>query len=497
MSLDYTNDFSPQQAWSPLPGTEWNAGNARHLLRRIGFTATPSGISDALASGLSTTLEKYFGQKRHMPEPPKAMAFGKESAKNFRQLRNASDQERQAARRELRQDSNDSYLDYGIKWLLHAHNPAGSPYEKLVMFLQDVFVVGLPKVRNPYFLYLHQALLREFATEDFDQLCKMVSRSPAMIQYLDLQQNVQGKPNENFARELFELFMLGEGNYAEQDIKEAARAFTGYKTDGSKFRFIPRQHDGGVKKVFGKRGAFTGDDIIDLALKQPAASTFLPREFLRYYLSTELDLGKPYMDELGRQWRKNSFNLGSLVKTVFSSRLFFHEQFHGNMIKSPIQFYLGLLQDLNLDVAPFPTATLNNLRNMGQPFYAPPNVRGWLGGQLWINSATLAARRQTVESLFAPVDEDAMNADDYAELMVARLENRGRLVVNDENIKRVAGMEDNLMVAHLIEYLIPSQAGPEFKNKLTHYLKNSAGFREDRTKNIVVTLLQSPQYNLC
>ena len=267
------------------------------------------------------------------------------------------------------------------------------------MFLQDVLVVGLPKTRNPYWLYLHQSLLRENINSNFDTLCKAVSRSPAMIKYLDLQQNRKGHPNENFARELFELFILGEGNYTEKDIKEAARAFTGYKIRNNEFFFNRRQFDDGSKIVFNRKGQWNGDDVIDLALDQSAARTFLPNEFLHFYLSTDVTLEDSYLKSLGNIWRRNHFNLSSLIKTVFKSRIFFHSQFRGNLIKSPTHFYFGLLQDLNLDVAPFPTFTLNALRNMGQPFFAPPNVRGWVGGENWINASTLAARRQFIERL--------------------------------------------------------------------------------------------------
>ena len=162
-----------------------------------------------------------------------------------------------------------------------------------------MFVVGLPKVRHPYLLYRHQNLLREQATGEFGRLCKDVSRSPAMIQYLDLQRSRKGMPNENFARELFELFMLGEGNYTEKDIKEAARAFTGYKSDGADFRFAYRQHDDGYKTVFGDRRAVilvtTLSRSLSNSLPQPH---FCPENFFAIISPAKLLSIRPMLKNL-------------------------------------------------------------------------------------------------------------------------------------------------------------------------------------------------------
>ena len=496
MNPDY-RELSPTQAWAPLPKSQWNEELAAHLLRRAGFAALPSEVERAVFYGLSATISRMFREPPRMPIPYKIQKFGEENAAVFRRRKNISKEDRRNLRKQLRQKGNEAYLDYGIQWLIHARNPANSPYEKWVLFLQDVFVVGLPKVRNPYFLFLHQSILRNYATGNFDRLCKAVSRSPAMVQYLDLQRNVKGKPNENFARELFELFMLGEGNYSERDIKEAARAFTGYKTDVTGFRFIPGKHDVGRKVIFGQKGNYSGDDVIDLALNQPAVRTFLPAEVLRYYLSSEVVFEPPYLKRLGEVWRGSGFNLGNLIATVFGSRIFYHPQFRGNLIKSPVQFYLGMLQDLNLDVAPFPKVTLNALRNMGQTFFAPPNVRGWVGGKLWINSSTFAARHQSVDFVFSPMNEDKLNADDYAELMIARMEKRGNLTVSRAQLERMADMGVDEMVDHLSRLLFATPVSPEYRQPLVNFLNNAEGRSLSRVKELTVALMQSPQYQVC
>ncbi len=490
-------ELSPYEAWNPLPHSLWNAETAAHLLRRIGFSATPDKTKETVERGLSKTIRHYFGEPRHMPTPSKIKETGTEAFDMLQRMRLASPAEQKKARREMFRKFNEAYRDYGLKWIIFAREDYNAPYEKMVMFLQDVFVVGLPKTRNPYWLFLHQSLLREHLKSNFETLCKAVSRSPAMIHYLDLQQNRKGYPNENFARELFELFILGEGNYSEKDIKEAARAFTGYKIRDNQFFFNPRQHDEGSKVVFNRKGHWNGDNVIDLALEQSAARTFLPKEFLHFYLSTDVSLETPYLRSLGNIWRRHNFKIGSLIEIVFKSRLFYHPQFRGNLIKSPIHFYLGLLQDLNLDVAPFQSHTLQPLRSMGQPFYAPPNVRGWVGGKNWINASTLAARSQLIESLFSPMDEDRLNADDYAELMAARLENRGEITVTDGMINGIAGMQDEAMADHFINYFFPDFDSDHFRKTLIQYLKQNSANRTDKIRTMVTVLLQSPQYQLC
>ncbi len=496
MTGDY-REISPRKAWAPLPSSEWNHGAARHLLNRIGFFAEPKEIQRCTDEGLGATIGRYFGKAPEMSLPYGIEKLVEEFRGRFRRARDLTDEERRALQREFREKGNSAYLDYGINWLIHARKPENSPFEKLVLFLQNVFVVGLPKVRNPYLLFQHQKLLRDNASAEFGRLCKLVSRSPAMIQYLDLQRSRKGSPNENFARELFELFMLGEGNYTESDIKEAARAFTGYKTDGARYRFAQRQFDDGTKSIFGKRGRFTGDDVIDLALKQPAAETFLPKEFLSNYLSSDISLEPRYLNALGVKWRQSDFNIGFLISKIFSSRLFFHPQFRGNMIKSPTHFYIGLLQDLNLDVAPFPNRTLTGLRNMGQPFYAPPNVRGWVGGKLWINSSTLAARSQAVERVFSEVNEDRLNADDYAELMVARLENRAKLTVCRDQLGKFDSMGDSAVVESVSQRLIAGPERSDLSNLLLSHLRQGGGKRVRRIETIIKATLLSPHYHLC
>ncbi|MEM9227094.1 MAG: DUF1800 family protein, partial [Verrucomicrobiota bacterium] len=319
---------------------------------------------------------------------------------------------------------------------------------------------------------------------------------PAMIRYLNLDRSSKKAPNENFARELFELFTLGEGNYSEADIKEAARAFTGYRLGQGEFRFAPYNHDNGLKSVFGQTGHFSGDQVIDIVFQQRAAESFIPRELVRFYL-TEESLPEPFVRDLGRAWKKKSYDMAYLLKKFFGSKLFYAPEFRANMIKSPVQYYIGLCQDLKLDVAPFPGQVLGSLRSMGQEFSNPPNVRGWVGGKQWINATTLAARRQLAKRLFSPINEKSLNADDYVELEAARAAGRAEFVITDERLANIANKDPEFIVNHFCSYFLAEPPTSVFREKLVQFLKTSKKSSTDRVETVLLVILQSPQYQLC
>lgn len=416
-----------------------------------------------------------------------------------RSARESQGEERQAAQRHLRERAQAALQDYRIKWLQHAAIPAQSAFMKWTLFLSDVYVVGAEKVRSPHLLWRHFDLLAANALGRATDLTKAISRSPAMVRYLDLDRSVREAPNENFARELFELFVLGEGNYSEQDIKEAARAFTGYRVNAAtaEFRFIARQHDAGRKTIFGRTAAFTGDDVIDLAYEQPAAARFLPQEMVRFYLS-DRPLPTETLTALGEIWRAARFDLHGLVRTFFGSRLFYAPEHRGGLIKSPVQFYLGALQDLGLDVPPTPRHVLNPLRQMGQQLFQPPNVRGWVGGRSWINSSTLAARRNLVQQLFTPLREETLNADEQQALARSRAAGIARFTVTDEWLKRLAELSAENAARWLRQSFLPSE-DRTVQTVLADFLKRPVAEARKlaRVRDAAITFFQTPQYQLC
>ncbi|MSU25491.1 MAG: DUF1800 domain-containing protein [Opitutus sp.] len=494
--------LTPAEAWQPLPPAEWNAEAARHLLRRAGWTARPDEIDRAVRSGLAATLDLLFPPEPVLLMKPRMIARLEADAPRL--VQNAQQMmgdDKLRAQRETQERSRLAVQDLSIKWLQFAAQPESAAFAKWVLFLSDVYVVSAEKVKNAALLYDHFDLITRHALGPAPALTKAVSRSPAMVQFLDLNQSQRKAPNENFARELFELFVLGEGNYTEPDIKEAARAFTGYRAQPfqNTFRYVPAQHDGGMKTIFGQNGTFTGDDVIDLAYRQNAAGTFLPHEMVKFYLS-DTPLPPEYLAPLGDTWRSGGYELRLLARHFFGSRIFFAPEFRGNFIKSPVQLYVGLVQDLKLDVAPLPRFTLNPLRQMGQWLYSPPNVRGWVGGRNWINSATLAARRQLVEMLFTPIDENSLNADELIDLVAARTNGATHFSAPDGPFSEIAKLETLAATDQLLDRLLGQPVAPELRESVRQFLASAGGDGLQRTRRVrraAVTVLQSPAYQLC
>ncbi|QYY34456.1 DUF1800 domain-containing protein [Ruficoccus sp. ZRK36] len=490
-------NLTPRQAWQTIPTDQWGTQEIQHLLRRAGFASNPEQVKEVRARGLEATLKKWFSKATPMTEPQETLMASEGMVQMRSMIRETEDpKEKNELRRKQREMNINSYRDYGIRWLQFARQPEYSPQEKYVMFLQDIFVVGRQAVQETGQLYDHQALLREQGLGSYPELAKQVSRSPAMIKYLNLNRNTKRAPNENFARELFELFTLGEGNYTEKDIKEAARAFTGYRYGDEGFKFIPNQHDNGEKTVFGQTGNFGGDEVIDIVYQQEAAQTFVPRELIAFYL-TEDPLPESYVSELGQLWKAHGFDMSYLLITFFSSRAFYAPEFRGNLIKSPVQYYLGMCQDMDLDVVPLASRTLGFLRSMGQEFYNPPNVRGWVGGRHWINATTLEARRQLTRSLFWGINEEKLNADQVQDIKAARAEGYTRFSISGKEMVAMYQKGAPTVVNELCLQLFSKPLNNDFQKRLEDYLAKAENGKYHSTRDVILTLLQCPQYHLC
>jgi uncharacterized protein (DUF1800 family) len=487
-------------AWEPLPEADWNAGMAAHLLRRVGWTARAKEVQRAVRDGLQGTLDRLFPETTNaLAKPPELLDFEEDLPGLLARTRQATEAEKRAARNDLRERSQAALQELRIAWLQWAAAPENAPIAKWVLFLGDVYVVSADKVRNASFIWQHFDILRRHAFGPAHALTKAVSRSPAMARYLDLAQSKRTAPNENFARELFELFVLGEGNYTEADIKQAARAFTGYRIDPvtGEFRLARKQHDNDEKTIFGRTARFDGDEVIELSYEQSAASTYLPRELARFYL-TEETLAESELAALGERWRGSGFDLRVLARTFFGGRRFYAASNRGNLIKSPVQFYLGMLQDLELGVAPLARTSTTRLRQMGQTLFQPPNVRGWVGGRMWINSATLGARRQLVQQLFAPLREETLNADEQRALAAERAKGPGDFVVPGDWAKKWASGKPREVARELVNAFLSAEIAPKAVEAVEHFLEQgSAGRREQRVRAAVKALLLTPEYQLC
>ena len=288
-----------------------------------------------------------------------------------------------------------AFINMSTAWMDRMAASPAQLREKMTLFWHGHFAC---RVRQPNAaLSLHNTT-RQHALGKFPALLLAVSREPAMLQFLNNQQNRQAHPNENFAREVMELFTLGRGNYTETDVKEAARAFTGWGYDGQgNFRFRARDHDAGTKTFLGRTGNFTGEDVLKRILEQPAAATFLVTKVYRFFVN---EVPNPaHIAPLATAFRQSGYDIADLMERLFSADWFYEPANVGTHIKSPVELLAGIRRTLGVQIDN-DKPLLGYQKALGQTLFQPPNVAGWPGGRNWIDSSSLLLRLQLPAILF-------------------------------------------------------------------------------------------------
>jgi uncharacterized protein (DUF1800 family) len=328
--------------------------------------------------------------------------------------------------------------------------------------------------------------LRQHGSGSFRDLVFAVARDPAMIVYLDSESSTKEHPNENFARELMELFTCGIGHYTEHDVLEAARAFTGWHRDGARFVFNAELHDSGIKTLFGRRGRFDGGDVIDLLLALPATPRFLARKLLRFFAAP--DPAPEVVDEAAQVFDRTQLNIRLFLKELFASRYFFSPECYKTRIASPAEFVVGTVRSLAIRQAAGDLA--GQLSAMGQELFAPPNVKGWDGEQSWINSTSLAARHSFARGI---VELNAGNSRFNAHFAL-------------DSVVPPDLAEPRQVVDRLAEVLLQGELAPETRSELASFLTSpieapapeafasDPGYRESRIRQLVGVMLALPEY---
>ena len=338
-----------------------------HLLRRAGFGAAPAEIDALAALDHSAAVERLLN-------PPNALAPDAEF--NFERL--MADAE-----------YNPTLLNLQEWWLNGLVATTHSLREKMVVFWHGHFATGFTKVDNAVYMLNQNQLLRRHALGNFKTLVKAITRDPAMMVYLDSQTNNKARPNENYARELMELFTIGISNYSETDVREAARAFTGLGIKGEGVvTYNERDHDTGTKNFMGKSGNFAPDDIIDIILARKETASFIATKLWRFFVSQ--DVPQAAMGKVADALYSSSYDISTALRTVFTAPEFLAKETYYAQIKSPVELIVGTLRTLGaVDVE---QRIALQISNMGQALFQPPTVKGWDGGQKWLNSTTFFDR---------------------------------------------------------------------------------------------------------
>jgi uncharacterized protein (DUF1800 family) len=428
-----------------------------HFFRRAGFGASPAELDLAVRAGYDASVERLLHPER-VPD----------------------DVEERLAGLEVDLSRPDGVRQAWLYRMLHTRRPL---QEKMVLFWYGHLTSAAPKIgggpRAGELMKRQLALYREQGLGNWRELLRAISRDGAMLYYLDNRLNRKGAPNENYARELLELFALGIGNYDEHDVAEAARAFTGWTTDrDGNFQVKARQHDDGTKTVLGRTGALTGDDVIDAILEQPAAASLLARKLFRFFAYAEPEAA--VVERLAGVFRQSGYDLRALVGAILRSPEFRSEKAYHATIKSPVELTIGSLKLLGADSPPrdLPGA----LRRMGQDLLNPPSVKGWDGGRAWINATTLLERFNYANRL-------AVARGDRGESYLDPAAIAGRLRTPEATID------------FLVELLLDGDLPAASRAALLDYARDGGDFADPdvadrKVRGLVHLVMASPLYQL-
>jgi uncharacterized protein (DUF1800 family) len=377
---------------------------ARHLLGRAGFGASPAEVAAYAPLERAAAVDKLLDGVRQDASTP-TPAFLAQGFERYQSPVQLPEEERKAAQQKLVREG----LELREWWLREMLDTPSPLTERMTLFWHNHFATSQRKVRVSWLMYQQNVLLRRESLGNFGRMLHAVAKDPAMLVYLDNARSRREAPNENFAREVMELFTLGEGRYAEADIKEAARAFTGWSLDPAtgEYRYRPNIHDGGAKTVLGKTGRFSGEDVLDILLARPETAEFVTTKLWREMVSPTPD--RLEVQRIATVFRDARYEVKPLVRAMLLCDAFWSAGNRAALIKSPVDLVVGTMRTYDMHPAQL-RASVVAAAGLGQNLFAPPNVKGWPGGDAWIDSATLLGRKQYLERLMRGGDN----------LMVAR-----------------------------------------------------------------------------
>jgi len=416
---EWTNDLAS------IGPTDWHYDRAAHLLERAGFGGTPEEIErlaamtprqavDALVDfeSIKNDLKPFDesgiwdpGMDPFPPSRAEAVRLAREHGEGL------GEKVRPAGAQRRLQPVVDKFFysltangietqRLGLWWanrMLATNRPLE---EKLTLFWHGHFATGENKVRDYRMMLRQNEMFRAQAAGDLRGLLVGILKDPGMLVYLDNGENIKKHPNENFGRELLELFSMGVGNYTEPDVREAARAFTGWTNDVLKFKFDADQHDSAEKTFLGQTGPFNGEDIIDIILKQPVTAEFVSAKLYRFFVREEI--APAVRANLARTFRESGYQIKPLMKQIFLSRDFYSAPSYATQIKSPVHLVVSTYKKLGLREVPTIPDFGRMTAGLGQSLFDPPNVAGWAGGRTWITPSTLLQRGNLFRDVLFP-----------------------------------------------------------------------------------------------
>ena len=453
-----------------------NLQKNKHLLLRAGFGANLSQIKNLDQVSLTEIWKKLATNDPLIPIQLK------EAGPDFDyQQLSKMDAE---MKKEVQKKNRRSNLEINLKFLNQMVHSEDQLREKMAFFWHGHFAT---RVVNSRFNLQLLNTIREKSLGNFGDLLKAVSQSPAMLQFLNNQQNKKGHPNENFAREVMELFTLGRGNYTEKDVQEGARAFTGWSflPDGSFFE-RPRQHDFGPKTFLGKTGNFDGNDALNIILEQKGTAKFIVTKIYKFFVNEKINPG--IIEHLSDQFYDSKYDIKKLMTEIFTSKWFYNEENIGTKIKSPIELMAGIMRTLPMELEK-PENLIVYQKLLGQMLLYPPNVAGWPSGNSWIDSSTLMLRLQIPQiwSGLRPLELEA-KSDDDVEMGLKNNQMRNKGFKNPNIIIDWNLVESTFKNKSISDYLLQTKSSNE---------KIIDQFSDSSLKLKIINVMSTPEFQLC
>lgn len=396
---------------APIKSKDWGYDHARHLLNRAGFGGSPAQIATLVSWGPEKSVEHLLNPDKIPFDEVKATAFDHdimrpvsgEERGEIAMARRKGDEEAvtrlRARRQEAERDDRRQMRDIQHWWLKRMIETPRPLEEKMTLFWHGHFATSYRTIEDSYHMFVQNQLFRKHAVGSYAKLMFEIIRDPAMLKYLNNDDSRKDKPNENLAREIMELFSLGVGNYTEKDIKEGARALTGYTFDDDEFVFKRTNHDSGVKQILGARGALDGDEFVKAILARPACARHMTRKLYRYFVLDYPTGNKPMdaaaagvLTSLESTFISSRYEVKPLLRRLFLSEHFYQPRIMNEQIKSPTQLVVGGVRSLNTPARDLGVLA-DAMNMMGQNIFFPPSVKGWDGGRSWINTATMYIRQ--------------------------------------------------------------------------------------------------------
>jgi len=490
----------------PLSTSRWSFETAAHFLNRAGFGGPPAANEKLADLGPDQAISLLLDYEQ-LPDATPDPVWAKPDPDGEKALREAIQKATPEERRQIQQQQNrlqtERMLELRWWWLNRMAKGPRPLQEKMVLFWHGHFATSVEKVREPYFMWRQNELFRRLATGNWQELLAEAGKDPAMLIWLDQAQSRKEHPNENFAREVMELFALGEGHYTEKDVTEAARALTGWSLDrpNDKFIYRPFLHDDGVKTFLGRTGNLNGDDVIAQIVAQPQAARFITAKLWNFFAGQYPD--DELNGALAAVLRENGNNFKPFLRVMFHSEEFYGDAIVRNQVKSPVQWLVSSVRMLECELPPAPISW-GMVRSLGQDLFAPPNVKGWDGGITWITTNTLLERYNDaatlVQGTYPPLQPSdfARKAGGNGGQQMARAAQR--LHIGGVNLDKILLPEDrsdkDRLMTSLERRLLQAPLVGEQKDALRDFLDSKTDLKNEDILAAVRLVMATPQFQV-